>query len=207
VQVEIWADIVCPWCFIGKRRFEQALADFQGREQVTVVHRAFQLDPAAVSDGRRTVDVLARKYDISVQQAADMMSDVSDTAAESGLRYQLAETVSGNTADAHRAVLWAQQDGHGDVLLEALFSAYFERAEPVFTGAELRPIVAGVGLAADALLTMLDSQDYLDDIVADQAAAAQLGARGVPFFVFDRRLAVAGAQPVSTFASALAQVG
>ncbi len=203
VQVEIWSDMVCPWCFIGKRRFEQALADHRDRDQVTVVHRAFQLDPAASSDGIPTVDVLARKYDITVPQAVDMMSDVSDTAAEVGLHYRLADTINGNTADAHRAVLWAQERGRGSALLEALFSAYFERALPVFTVDELRPIVASVGLDPEAASLMLDTDAFREQVVDDQIAAGQLGARGVPFFVFDRRFAVAGAQSVATFTAAL----
>ena len=207
MQVEIWSDMVCPWCFIGKRQFERALAGYPDRERVTVVHRAFQLDPDATSDGRRTVEVLSQKYEITLSQAVDMMSDVSDTAAEAGLHYRLAETVSGNTADARRTVLWAQRQGRGAALLEALFSSYFERALPVFTAEELHPLVAGVGLDADAALTMLSSADYRDQVAADQVTAAQLGARGVPFFVFDRRTAVAGAQPVSTFADALASAG
>lgn len=204
--VEIWSDMVCPWCFIGKRRFEQALAGFEGRDDVTVLHRAFQLEPQAVSEGRSTVEVLAAKYGISTDEAVDLMSDVSDTAAGAGLTYRLADTVSGNTADAHRTVLWAQNQGRGSELLEELFSAYFEQALPVFTVEQLLPHVEAVGLVPAAAADMLATDAYAEEVHADQEDARRLGAGGVPFFVFDRRVGVSGAQPVATFAAALRQV-
>lgn len=201
--VEIWSDMVCPWCFIGKRRFEQALAEFRGAAEVEVVHRAFQLDPGASSEGRRTVEVLAQRYDISDQQAIDMMSDVTDTAATVGLRYRLADTVAGNTEEAHRLVLWAQALGLGGALMEALFEGYFEQARPVFTAAELMPFVTEVGLDPVAAAVVLASDDYRAQVRSDQALAARLGARGVPYFLFDRTRAVSGAQPAAVFAKAL----
>lgn len=202
-MVEIWSDMVCPWCFIGKRRFEQALAEFRGAAEVEVVHRAFQLDPGASSEGRRTVEVLAQRYDISDQQAIDMMSDVTDTAATVGLRYRLADTVAGNTEEAHRLVLWAQALGLGGALMEALFEGYFEQARPVFTAAELMPFVTEVGLDPVAAAVVLASDDYRAQVRSDQALAARLGARGVPYFLFDRTRAVSGAQPAAVFAKAL----
>jgi predicted DsbA family dithiol-disulfide isomerase len=201
--VEMWSDMVCPWCFIGKRRFEQALAEFPGAADVEVVHRAFQLDPTAETAGRRTVDVLAEKYQIAREQAVDMMSDVTDTAATVGLRYRLADTVSGNTGDAHRLVLWAQEQGLGADLVEALFTGYFEQAQPIFTPSDLLPFCEQVGLDADAAAAVLASDGYRDRVRADQALAAQFGARGVPFFVFDRTRGVSGAQPVAVFGEAL----
>lgn len=203
MMVEVWSDMVCPWCFIGKRRFEQALAEFPGAADVQVVHRAFQLDPGATTLGRRTADVLAEKYDISPAQAVDMMADVTDTAATVGLRYRLADTVAGNTADAHRLVLWAQDQGRGSALLEVLFAGYFEQAQPVFSAADLLPFCQEVGLDPTAAAAMLDSDDYREQVRTDQALAAQFGARGVPFFVFDRVRGVSGAQPVAVFAQAL----
>lgn len=206
MQIEVWSDMVCPWCFLGKRRLETALTDFPSSSDVTVVHRAFQLDPDAVTAGRKTVEVLAERYRITEEQAVDMMSDVTDTAAEAGLHYRLAETASGNTADAHRAVLWAQLQGKGEPLLEALFSGYFEQARPVFTADDLAPFVAAIGLDPDAMVAMLATDAFRAQVQDDQRAAAALGARGVPFFVFDRKVGLSGAQPVATFASALRQV-
>lgn len=205
MQVEVWSDMVCPWCFLGKRRLEAALADFAGRDDVAVIHRAFQLDPGAATEARSTVEVLAAKYGITPGQAVDMMSDVTDTAAGDGLRYRLPDTVSGNTADAHRVVLWAQDQGRGGDLLEALFSGYFEQAQPVFTTADLAPFVAQVGLDPAAMEAMLATDAYRDHVVEDQREAAALGAGGVPFFVFDRKVGVSGAQPVAVFAAALRQ--
>lgn len=205
MQVEVWSDMVCPWCFLGKRRLEAALADYPGGVDVNVVHRAFQLDPDAVTEGRSTVDMLAERYRISAEQAVDMMSDVTDTAAGAGLNYRLADTLSGNTADAHRAVLWAQDQGRGRELLEALFTGYFEQARSVFKAADLAPFAAQVGLDPDQMTAMLATDAYVDVVVQDQQLAAAMGARGVPFFVFDRKIGVSGAQPVSVFAAALRQ--
>ncbi len=203
IRVDVWADMVCPWCFIGMRRLESAIADAPSDVGVEVVHHAFQLDPGATNEGARTVDVLAEKYGISTEQAVDMMSDVSDTAADVGLRYNLGATISGNTTDAHRLVLWAQDQGRGTELLEALFTAYFEGAEPVFTPAELLPIVARTGLDDTAAAVMLAGDDYREHVIADQQLAAQVGARGVPFFVFDGKRGVSGAQPADVFRRAL----
>lgn len=205
MEIEVWSDVVCPWCFIGKRRLEQALAQHPGGDLVKVRHRAFQLDPTAVTAGRPTVEVLAEKYGIDVDQAVEMMSDVTDTAAEVGLHYRLAETLSGNTADAHRVLLWAQEHEQGAPLLEAMFAAYFEQGRPIFTGDELGPLVADVGLDAEAAVAMLAGDDFLDAVAEDQVLAAQFGARGVPFFVFDRKVGVSGAQPVAVFLDALTQ--
>jgi predicted DsbA family dithiol-disulfide isomerase len=203
MQIEVWSDMVCPWCFLGKRRLEAALVDLPASDGVTVVHRAFQLDPDAVTAGRKTVDVLAEKYRITEEQAVEMMSDVTDTAAEAGLHYRLADTVSGNTADAHRVVLWAQEQGRGGPLLEALFAGYFEQARPVFTADDLAPFVAAVGLDPGDMAAMLATDDFRAQVQEDQRTAAALGARGVPFFVFDRTVGVSGAQPVAAFAAAL----
>ena len=108
MNIEVWSDVVCPWCYIGKRRLDEAVAGFSGRDDVDVVHRAFQLDPGAVSEGRLTIEVIAEKYGMDLAGAAAMMGNVSEVATSVGLAYQLDETVSGNTRDAHRLLLWAQ---------------------------------------------------------------------------------------------------
>lgn len=201
--VEVWSDVVCPWCYIGKRRLEAALADVAG--EVTVVHRAFQLDPGAVSEGRRTVEVLARKYGITPDQAVDMMADVSEVAATLGLAYRLADTVSGNTRDAHRLILWAQEQGRGAEVLEALYAAYFLKAESVFAADDLLRIAASCGLDPEAVREMLASDAFIDTVEQDQDLARQFGANGVPFFVFDRRYGISGAQPLEVFTKTIAK--
>lgn len=203
MQIECWSDVVCPWCYIGKRRLDEALAAFPGRDSVTVIHRAFQLDPGAVSAGRRTVDVLAEKYGMDPAGAATMMGSVTEVARSVGLDYRLLDTVSGNTRDAHRLLLWAQELDRAGDLLEALYSAYFEAARDIFGTDALCAIAAEAGLDPDAGRTMLEGSDYLDAVSADQALAAQLGANGVPFFVFDRAYGISGAQPLEVFTATL----
>ena len=131
--VEVWSDVVCPWCYIGKRRLEGALESFPGREDVTIVHRAFQLDPTARSEGRRTVDVISEKYRTDAIATAAMLENVTEVASTVGLSYQLGGTLSGNTANAHRLLLWAQGLGSAQPLLESLYSGYFEQGLNIFS--------------------------------------------------------------------------
>jgi predicted DsbA family dithiol-disulfide isomerase len=203
MQVEVWSDVVCPWCYIGKRRLDEALAAFPGGDDVVVVHRAFQLDPKAVSDGRRTVDVIAEKYGTDPAGAAAMMANVTEVAATVGLSYRLLDTVSGNTRDAHRLVLWAQAQGQSAELLESMYSGYFEQARDIFTTEALCELAAEAGLDSTEARAMLSTTAFIDDVAADQALAAQFGATGVPFFVFDRAYGISGAQPLEAFAATL----
>jgi predicted DsbA family dithiol-disulfide isomerase len=201
MQVEVWSDVVCPWCYIGKRRLEQALASVD--YPVEVIHRAFQLDPAATTEGRRTLEVIAAKYRLSAADATSMMANVEQVAASVGLDYHLEETVSGNTRDAHRVLLWAQEQGKANDLLESLYSGYFEQARPIFTAEELMPLVAFAGLDVAAALDMLGSDAYVEQVRADQELAASFGATGVPFFVFNRQYGISGAQPLEAFEQTL----
>lgn len=205
VAVDLWADIVCPWCFIGKRRLQFA-QEAVGID-TTVRHRAFQLDPSATNQGRRVVDVLAEKYRVSTAQAEEMMDNVTQVAASVGLTYRMDECLSGNTGDAHRLVLWAQEHGDGQALVENLYTAYFTEGRSVFTIDDLAPIAADSGLDAGAARSLLATRAYVDDVAADQRLAGELGATGVPFFVLDGRLGVSGAQPQEVFEQALRQVG
>lgn len=202
MQIEVWSDVVCPWCFIGKRRLEHALAD-SGLTDVEVVHRAFQLDPHATTEGRRTVEVIASKYGTDVAGAEEMMGQVTKVALGEGLSYRLLDTTSGNTELAHELLLWAQDQGRGQELLERLYSAYFERAEPVFTREELLPHVAAVGLDVEEARAAIVSGVYRARVAEDVDLARQFGANGVPFFVFDRRYGISGAQPLEAFVQTL----
>ena len=207
MQIEVWADVVCPWCFIGKRRLQRALAERGLTDEVEIVHRAFQLDPAASSSPSPTIDHLAAKYGVSRDEALAMMANVTEVAAGEDLDYRLDRTMSGNTRDAHRLVLWAQQ---GDPLaaqrlLEVMYSAYFEQGRGVFSIDELVDLAAEAGLDSAAAREMLAGSAYVDDVRHDQALAQSFGANGVPFFVIDRTYGVSGAQPVEVFLSALDQ--
>lgn len=206
MQIEVWADVVCPWCYIGKRRLQAALAE-RAMTDVDIVHRAFQLDPTASTTARPTLDHLSEKYDISREQALDMMSDVTETAAGEGLTYRLDLTMTGNTRDAHRLVLWAQEKDPAGAqrLLEAMYSAYFEQGRGVFATDDLVALAAEAGLDADAARDMLAGTTYLDQVIQDQVLARTFGANGVPFFVIDRAYGVSGAQPREAFLSAIDQ--
>jgi len=202
--VDVWADVVCPWCFIGKRRLERALKDFPHRNEITVRHRAFQLDPNA-SQTLPTKELLATKYNASPEQVAQMQANVCAVADGEGLCYQLDETLSGNTFDAHRLLLWAATIGKQDELLEALFSAYFEKSLPVFSHADLVSVAVGVGIDADVADDLLRSDKFAEEVIADRNLAAQLGATGVPFFVLDMKYGISGAQPLEAFTASLEQ--
>jgi predicted DsbA family dithiol-disulfide isomerase len=186
LNIEIWSDVVCPWCFIGKRRLERALAS-TGVTDAVITHRAFQLDPSATTEGKRTVDVLAAKYRLDDAGVQQMMSQVTDVAASEGLNYRLLDGISGNTVLAHRLLLWAQEQGRAQELLELLYSAYFEGAKPIFTLDELLPYVTDAGLDANAARIAMESGAYGAEVESDAELARAFGANGVPFFVFDRK--------------------
>ena len=200
--VEVWSDVVCPWCFIGRRRLQSALKSFPHAEEVTVVHRAFQLQPDAVGV-EPTSQHLAEKYGVSTEQVQQMQKNVCTIADGEGLCYDLDATLSGNTRDAHRLLLWAQDQGRAEVLLEALYSGYFEQGRSVFTHQDLLAFVDQVGLDHDAAQAVLESDAYADQVLEHARTAASLGANGVPFFVFDRRYGISGAQPVEAFTQTL----
>jgi len=201
--IDVWADVVCPWCFIGKRRLEKALETFPHRDHVTIRHRAFQLQPD-IKETVPTRDYLAQKYQASLEQVAQMQANVCAVADGEGLCYQLDETLSGNTFDAHRLLLWAATIEKQDELLEALFSNYFEKSLPVFSHADLVSAAVGVGIDADKADDLLTSDLYTDEVIADRNLAHQLGATGVPFFVFDMKYGISGAQPLEAFQQTLA---
>ena len=207
MKIEVWADVVCPWCYIGKRRLQRALAERGVADEVEIVHRAFQLDPTASTTTAPTVDHLAAKYGVSRDEALAMMSNVTEVAAGEGLDYHLDRTMTGNTRNAHRLALWAQDQDPliAQRLLEAMYSAYFEQGRGVFSTDDLVALAAEVGLDADAAREMLAGSAYLDQVVEDQVLARTFGANGVPFFVIDRAYGVSGAQPVEVFLNAIDQ--
>ena len=212
MRIDVWADLVCPWCFIGKRRLHKALEQFENaqvnnNDDVTIVHRAFQLDPSASTHSEPTVDHLAAKYGVTKEQALDMMSDVTEVAAGEGLDYHLDRTMTGNTRDVHRFVLWVQ-DTTPEItqpLLADLYSAYFERGEHIFTIDDLEPFAHKHNIDTNAMREVLEGRDYLDVVASDQANARELGASGVPFFVFDNKVGLSGAQPIEAFHEAIRQ--
>jgi len=206
MRVEVWSDVVCPWCYIGKRRFERALESFAHSDDITVVHRSFQLDPTAAK-GRteNTVTMLAGKYRRSIEEARAMMAQVEQTAAGEGLEYHLTETVSGNTVDAHRVLHLAKKRSMQDVVVERFYRAYFTEGQSLFDHESLTRLAAEAGLDAAEVKRVLEDGTYAEAVEADSAEAHELGATGVPFFVIDGRYGVSGAQPAEVFGQALEQ--
>ena len=198
IEIDVWSDVVCPWCFIGRRRLQKAIANHANGREVIVRHRAFQLQPDA-HEVVRTDEMLAKKYRVDREQVAAMQANVCSIADGEGLCYDLSETLSGNTLDAHRLILWAEKIGKGDDLLEALYSAYFEKKLPIFTHEDLVAIARTVGIDASEASTLLNSQEFADQVHQDQSLASQLGANGVPFYVVNMKFGISGAQPQEHF--------
>jgi predicted DsbA family dithiol-disulfide isomerase len=204
VKVEIWSDVVCPWCYIGKRRFESALADFEHGAEVEVAWRSFELDPAAPalregSYARR----LGLKYGVSPGEAQAMIDRMTTTAAGVGLDFRLDLARPGNTFDAHRLLHLAADRDCQDRLKERLLVATFTDGEPIGDRRVLLRLCVEVGLDEDEVRTVLESDAYADDVRNDEAQATDLGISGVPFFVIDRTFAVSGAQPSEVMGNAL----
>jgi predicted DsbA family dithiol-disulfide isomerase len=196
VDVEIWSDIACPWCYIGKRRFEAALARFEHRAEVDVVWRSFELDPEAPAE--RTGDLaelLARKYGMSVEQARASQAQLTETAAGDGLDFRFDLARGGNTFDGHRLIHLARAHDRQDAMKERLLGAYFSQGELISDRATLIRLGAGVGLPADEVEQMLDGDRYADEVRDDERTAGALGISAVPTFVVDRTLGASGAHP------------
>ncbi|MET9902577.1 DsbA family oxidoreductase [Streptomyces sp. NPDC006446] len=208
MRVEIWSDIACPWCYVGKARFEKALDAFPHRDQVEVVHRSFELDPGrAKGDIQPVITMLTKKYGMSEAQAQAGEENLGTQAAAEGLAYRTRDRDHGNTFDMHRLLHLAKERGRQDELIGLFYKANFAEERTVFGDDErLVELAVAAGLDADAARAVLaDPSAYADEVRADEREAAELGANGVPFFVLDRTYGVSGAQPAEVFAQALAQ--
>jgi predicted DsbA family dithiol-disulfide isomerase len=206
LKVEIWSDVVCPWCFIGKRRFEAALARFAHKDAVQVVWRSFELDPSApVRREGDAAERLAAKYGMSRQQAIESQDRLTTMATHEGLTFRFDVAQSGNTFNAHRLLHLANEHGLQGALKERLMQAYFSEAEPIGEVDTLVRLVTEVGLSADAARAVLESDAYAEDVRAEEREATEFGIYGVPFFVIDRRYGVSGAQPADILLQALEQ--
>jgi predicted DsbA family dithiol-disulfide isomerase len=195
MQVEIWSDVVCPWCYIGKRRFEAALAEFPHRDDVQVVWRSFELDPGAPAEREGDYATrLSRKYGVPVDQAQLMIDRMVDNGAGDGLDFRFDRSRAGNTFDAHRLLHLAAERGVQDAVKERFFRATFTEGEPIGDRATLVRLAADAGLDAEEAAEALAAGAYADEVRADEREAGRLGVSGVPFFVFDGRYGVSGAQ-------------
>ena len=204
--VDVWSDVVCPWCFIGKRRLEKGIAELKKENPdvaIHVRHRAFQLQPD-IEGVIPTKELLADKYNIDVEKVSAMQANVCSIADGEGLCYDLENTFSGNTMDAHRVLKWAESTGAAQELLEQMYSAYFEQSKPLFSHEDILAITDELGLDHASVIAVLVSDNYRDLVLQDQDVARQLGANGVPFFVIDMKYGISGAQPQEVFSQTLA---
>ncbi len=198
MRVDIWSDIACPWCYVGKRRFEAAIAGLG--VEVEVTWRSFELDPhapAAADEGAQD-ELLARKYGLSLERARELIAHMTATGAAEGIEFRFDRVRRGNTFDAHRLIHMVSRVGLGDAMKERLLRAYFTEGAWVADHETLATLAAQVGLDRREVREMLAGDDFRADVRRDEGIAHQLGISGVPFFVVDQRLGVSGAQPADT---------
>lgn len=206
MKVEIWSDVMCPFCYIGKRRFEKAL-EAEGIKDAEVIYRSFLLDPELATDANKNVtEHLAEKKEISLEEAKKMNEYVTQMAAEEGLSYDLENAVVANSRNAHRLLHFAKAKGKQAEFKEALLNSYFEAAKNIDNLVTLKSIGEQVGLDTEEISKVYNSSEYTEEVIKDIQRAQQIGVRGVPFFVFNEKFALSGAQPVDTFKQAIQKV-
>jgi predicted DsbA family dithiol-disulfide isomerase len=203
MEIEIYADVVCPWCYIGKRRLEQALESYDG--DVTVRYRPFQLDPSPVPEPRPLVEAMAAKFG-GPDRARQMFGHVTEVAAGAGLKLDFDRAVAANTFDAHRLVSWATDRGRPAEMVDALYRAHFTDGVDVGSRDALAALAGEVGLDEAEARRFLDSDERVGELSAELATARQIGVTSVPTFVLAGKYAITGAQEPETLLAALAEV-
>lgn len=204
MKVDIWSDVMCPFCYIGKRKFEGALAQFANKEDIEIEWHSFQLDPSLTSQpGKDVYSYLAERKGMSVEQSKQMHGNVVRMAADAGLQYNFDKAVIGNSFDAHRVSQLAKKYGKGDAMEEQLFKGYFTEGKDIANHDTLVAMATAIGLDANEVKQVLAGNDYKDAVEADIDRASQIGINGVPFFVINNKYAVSGAQQTETFLGAL----
>ena len=209
LDVQIWSDIVCPWCYVGKRRLEAALARFEHRDAVEISWRAFELDPYAARVRDPSVSYagrLAEKYRMPVDRAEQMIRNMTELAAAEGLDFRFDHIRPGNTFDAHRVLHMAATRGLGGQAKERLLLAYMTEGEPIGDPETLIKLAGQIGLDTDEVRTALAGDNHATAVRHDEEEARRFGINGVPFFLFDRRYGVSGAQPAEVLLRILDRV-
>ncbi|NIP62480.1 MAG: DsbA family oxidoreductase [Nitrosopumilaceae archaeon] len=206
MEVEIWSDVMCPFCYIGKRRFENALDDFEYNNEIKVTWRSFQLNPEMKTEPEADInEYLAKAKGWSVKQAQQMNQRVTDMAAEEGLEYNMNQAVVANSYDAHRLVQFSKDRGKANEMEEALFKAYFTEGENIADHQTLIDLAEAVGIDPTEAKSILESDKYANAVKHDIQLAQNINITGVPFFLFDRKFAVSGARETEVFLKALKQ--
>lgn len=204
MKIEIWSDVMCPFCYIGKRKFESALAEFEHKDNVEVIWKSFQLNPSLKTDpSKNTVQHLAETKGWTMEYTRNTIQYVMDMAQGVGLNYDFDKAVVANSFDAHRFIQFAKTQGKGDAAEERLFKAYFTEGKNTADHATLVQLGTEIGINADELKKVLESGAYAQEVTNDVKEAEQIGVTGVPFFVVDRKFAISGAQDSKTFLGAL----
>lgn len=200
LKIEIWTDILCPWCYIGKRQFEHALEQFPHKNEVELLYRSFELDPNARKEpGMDSYELLAKKYGVTHEKAAEMHKNVTARAADVGLEYHMEITKPTNSFDAHRLIHLAAAHGLQGEIVEKLSAAYLTEGKHIGRKDTLQAIGVEAGLAPAEVQEMLAGEAYADAVRADENLAQQLGIQGVPFFVIERKYGASGAQGTEVF--------
>lgn len=207
MKIEIWSDIMCPFCYIGKRQLESALAEFPN-DQFEIEWKSFQLDPTITPQPEKNVyTYLAERKGMSVEQSKEMHKGVAERAKSVGLDYNFDKAVISNSLTAHRVIQLAKTQNLGDEMEEIFFKAYFTEGRDLNDGPTLIELAEKAGLSKDKVLEVLESENlYVKEVEHDISEAQEIGVQGVPFFVFDRKYAVSGAQPVETFVNTINEV-
>ena len=201
VKIEIWSDVVCPWCYIGKRRLERALGEFEHAGEVEITWRSFQLNPdAPVGQAIPTLDYLAKRFG---PQAQDMVARVADLGRAEGLDLNFGTALTVNTTDAHRALHFSAERNVASAAEERLMRAHFTEGADLSDPGTLASLLGEIGLDPDQVREVLEGTEYADAVQADTEEAYALGANGVPFYVIDRKYGIPGAQPAEVFLRAL----
>lgn len=207
MKIEIWSDVVCPFCYIGKRKLENALEQFSSKDDVEILWRSFQLDPSAKrSDGKDIYDHLAEKYGQDREWAVTVNSNLVENARKVGLEYNFDKVIPANTFDAHRLIHLAASHGLQGKAEERFFAAYFTEGRNLGDPSALAELGVEIGLDGEEVKRTLESSDFADAVRGDIEEAEALGINGVPFFVFNRKYAISGAQPTHLFLETLQKV-
>lgn len=204
IRVDIWSDLICPWCWIGRRRFDRALEKSGYSDRLEIRHRAFRLAPGEVVGP--VEKALAERYGKSPEDVLRMLSHVEHTAGKDGLEYHLQGTLFGDTVMAHRLALWSESKGRQHDVMEALSKAYFSDKKSIFDSNVLVEEMVALGFNAQEVQTFLQSDDLKKQVAIDEEEARAIGANGVPFFVFAEQFAISGAQPQAAFEQALEEI-